>query len=380
MTYQSSIIACEPRFAPINENDSSDWGSHVACEIADGEFHQSSVRKSPGYGISARETLKGGATRSIRRHLSPAEMQWNRTYESELKSTRGHAPSNSRPGNPYSKLLDRHLELLSEPEQQLAPLALYHFGLIGMHEQPKLSFAPALHPLANHPRWNSVPWSSTRGTVEIADRMGLLQYHPREWREEESGTDSVSGRYVALSWYGDFLLYLEDEDGPYVIAWDCKSKPEKHGKPGVMPLARRTSAPVIAKAHARERVYVEYMAELGARCVQVSPPQIHKEVICNLKRLLNLEGRPVKLPAEHMNDLKEKFQDSLKSGVSPYKIICEYSSIHEIRLLAKCYLDQLIWQREVRVDLFRAIEYDRSLIPEERDVLIEYAYLFKRSA
>lgn len=134
----------------------------------------------------------------------------------------------------------------------------------------------------------------------------------------------------------------------------------------------------MARAEAREQVYVEYMRELGIRIHRVNRHQIDEDVRANLRRLLNFHARPLALAASLAEDLRGTFADDLASGCPSLVSIQRKCDSEMDREHARTLLHQMIWARQLRVDLFQPIHINHPLVPEQRDVLEVYSHLFAR--
>lgn len=322
------------------------------------------MHKRPSFADRARRRVQAISARQD-------ETKWGPDYQPAIQVVRGEAPTNSNVVEFYSAKLQRPMHMLSRPETGMAALALHNENVWEVHEQHRLHPRPAPHPLANHPDWRQWPWPASSGTVNLAASLGVWRSHPMYYDEEKEA-------YEPIPWIGDFLLFLKDSEGPYLVSWDCKTSPSQHGMPGPASFRARASNRAIAKATVREKVYQAYMAELQIPIRRVSRDDIDPDVRMNLLRLLKLHARGPDLPDSITCELANAFGEALKTGEPPVMVIRRLVREPDQWLHAKTLLDQLIWYRKLRVDLFRPIHIDRPLNPERSDVLDVYAHLFSR--
>lgn len=307
-----------------------------------------------------------------------AKAAWGPEYVPAQLAQQSEAPGISQYGQFHSTRLQRRLHAISAPEKDAFALAMYHPALFEFKEGIIMQVAPSDHPLVGHTKASGLQWPSTSGTAAIAERLGVLAQHPKVWEKTLAEDGTEDGHWLPVPWIMDPLLFLEDAIGPYCVSWDIKSSPEDHGKPGPGDYTKRHSPKALKEADARERVYREYLRELNIRIVRVSRAEIPKGLRENLRYLFI---RHAQLPminevlhAEILMALGEAFEkgnppidvmvDFAKSGVNP-------------QLVLHC-LEHAIYERRIRVDLYRRCLPDRPMIPEARDVLVEFADWFRR--
>lgn len=294
-----------------------------------------------------------------------------------MKATPSEAPKKSKPSTNYSALLQRDIHVMSVPEQVALAIALYNRSTFELHEQHILLPKPGLHPLAGHPFAAGLNLPTTSGTIKIAERLGLLRYHPTVWEAKVGGETGEPTCYAA-PWLGDFYVFLKDEAGPYVLSWDIKNAVGDHGQPGPGDWVERSAPRKLLGCSARDEVYVEYMRELQIRVVRVAKKQVNWELTKVLIRLLLVHHQPISLVPEQINELIEDYREALLRGSPPNEVIEKHARTGVDRQQARRVLDQAIWQRILRVDLYRPIVPDHPLHPEQRDVLVEFHDWFRR--
>ena len=149
--------------------------------------------------------------------------QWGDSYIPSTLAVPREAPKGSRPARLNSRKLGRTLHALSTPEKVFTQLALYHPNLLDIHEQKMLWPYGASHPLKGHPLMKGMFPPPIRGTLEIAEEMGLKHY------KVTVCTNGVRQR-IPSPYQGDLLLYLLGRDG--VCA-------DSRGWPGFTPVSSK---------------------------------------------------------------------------------------------------------------------------------------------
>jgi hypothetical protein len=303
--------------------------------------------------------------------------RWGPRYIPAMKANPEEAPGKSKPSTNYSELLQRDIHAMSTPERVVLALALYHPGTFELKEQHILLPKPGLHPLVGHPIAAGLTLPTTSGTIKIAQRLGLFGQHPKVWVTMDNGATIETTCHVA-PWLGDFLVFLKDDAGPYVLSWDVKSAEGDHGQPGPGDWAERNAPSRLRRASARDEVYLEYMRELQIRVVRVASKKVDEGLVKVLVRLLLVHHHPIGLAPPQISELIEDYREALARGNPPNDVIEKHARAGINRQEARRVLDQGIWQRMLRVDLYRPIVPDQPLLPERRDVLVEFQDWFRR--
>jgi hypothetical protein len=270
---------------------------------------------------------------------------------------------------------------LSTGEQHAALLALHHPELFELQEQLPLSPDPTPHPLASYPLWSGPPLSPISGTIAIADRLGLLSFHPKVWvpgKDIDRGNQAADGHWEPDCWYGDLLLFLTDDQGPYCVHWDVKGEHGRHDKAGpVVTPKRRKQAD--ERAQARHSVLCSYFAEAGIRSVSVAHTEIDKPMRDNLRSIFGWLHKAPPPDRQVRTHALALLQEALERGTPPIEVFSTASKYWELSIEAfKALFYQAIWRRKLRVDLFHPVVVDRPMHPEQRDVIIEYRTWYAR--
>lgn len=179
---------------------------------------------------NGRLTRKRFETIVARQH-SP---KFGKDYQPSIRATREEAPADSSPAEVWSERLKRYVATLSEPERRVLSVALYCPWLFDLHEQRMLPYLPSAHPLSGHPVAAGLVLPATRGTVEVANELGYLRYHPIVAADGSDNHETDEGQSPEPGcWIGDFLLFLKDPIGPYCVNLNIKQTRSEFSEPSV---------------------------------------------------------------------------------------------------------------------------------------------------
>lgn len=304
--------------------------------------------------------------------------RWSPHYVSGIFADPKEAPGIStaailRP----KKLGGRELHTLSKPETWSALLALYNPACFEIFDQRVLSIMPRPHLLVGHAKAVGLALPSFRGSLDVCERLGRLSKHPKV--RDKRGSDPASWPWVPFPYFGDLTLCLEDKDGPYVVDWPIKDKYENFRRRGPK---RGTSRPDADDPGtvARQRIQELYFLDAGIRTQQIVGDSIDKEVRRNLRMLFMETSWPATLmEASARNDLVHELNQTVGKDVPAFLTARRLSTPFKVQpatVLSVLY--RAIWNREIRVDLFRPVLSDSPLYPERKDVLVHYFSWFSR--
>lgn len=306
---------------------------------------------------------------------------WGKAYIPSILATPQEAPAISRPSILNSKKIGREIHVLSLTEKAAGLLALYHPELFDLQEQRMLSTTPAPHPLfGNLSIMNSIDLPAFKGMIDVANRLGYLSILPKI--KVMDPADPLRAKLVVFPYAGDLLLMMHGSNGhKYCVNWNIKDKHESFtvGLKGVSQSGRPASKrDTTFERHEMEDVYYQ---DAGIRTIRISSEQLDLHVTANLAQLFGYHLKKLKLSMAMQALILNKFKLALKTGVNPTEIILSLISQYFLTdEQCRTVLYQSIWNRKLRVDLFKPILIDRPLRPETRDVLVEYADWFKEHA
>lgn len=310
---------------------------------------------------------------------------WGPNYVPGILASRDEAPSISRPSLLYSVKLLRELHFLSIPEREACLFALHNGAVFEIKEQHVLHPFPAPHPLVGHPEAEGLDLLPVQGTLAVAMRMGteMFRKHPIViWSAKERLDRSInSDQLLPISYIGDFLVFLRDENGAYVLNWTVKATPDDfyrylpHDPIGRLNKLLKKQD----KDDSRHRLEEAYFRDAGIRTVRISASELDRGVVANLTDLACQAGQPEPLDFEKRQEMVELFRRLLGTRTT---VLSRLSAItrkfHCTGTQAITILLQAIWARKIRVDLHKPILVDRPLVPERLDIFDEYAHFFRR--
>lgn len=303
---------------------------------------------------------------------------WGPDYLASIFATPQEAPSISRAFvlTP-AKLNGRETHLLSTPERNACLLGLYHPQVIGLQEQRMLSPGPCQHPLWTFPGIDRTTLPPFKGIIDVADRLGYLDVLPK--LKIGSRDPSMPPKTVIFPFIGDLLWAVQPSAGKiYCVNWSVKDAYSDFKRPISAPHGLAVSHRQSRAALARHEIEDAYYFDGEIRTVQVADEAIDHHVSANLRQLFLHHRQPPHLTLEQREEILRKFHSALEVGIPPVEIILQLTergrySVYQCRSL----LYQAIWNRELRVDLFRPILINLPLKHESRDVVDVYSDWFK---
>ncbi len=275
------------------------------------------------------------------------------------------------------KLGGRELHTLSYNETCAALLALYNPACFEIFDQRMLSPEPRVHLLYGHPKAVGLSLPSFKGTLDVAERLGRLSKHPKV--RAQDGPDPADWPWVPFPYFADLTLCLEDAQGPYVVDWPVKDKYENFRRSGPKHGTSRPDEDDPATV-ARQQLQELYYQDAGIRTQQIVGFSIDFHVRCNLRALhLEVSRPPGVMDADARDDLVHELNQTVGKDVPAFLTARRLANLFRVQPeVVMSILYQGIWNREIRVDLFRPVLADAPLRTEREDVLARYASWFAR--
>ena len=318
----------------------------------------------------ARQLTERRLKEILRRQLAPS---FGPGYEPSMRATREEAPSRSRFAAVWSEQLGRYVHALSSAERDVVALLLYCPRLFELQEQRMLPFVAAPHPLHGHPFAEGLQLKGFRGTLAVADELHHMSFHPFV---------QIGGEDVPGCWIGDFLIFLQDTNGPYCVNINVKQTRSAFTSPDVGVTVKTDMARATARNKVRYEVERVLYAEIGIRTVEVAANEISPILVANLMELLGWQKRRHSLSAEQVQIVLDGFNEGLQCNASPLEVMAAVELTHGIGPYdQRIVLEQGIFKRKIRVDLLENhLFVDKPMRVESRDALEVYANLFDREA
>lgn len=303
---------------------------------------------------------------------------WGSTYVPGQLATRDEAPPASRPCIFRAAAFGRDLHAMGDPEKHAMLLGMHLGRPIELNEGRMLVREPCSLRLSHHPRAAAIPAVQLRGTVQVAEVLDVLKFHPRI-----SVTDpSASHKRLTVPYplLGDLLWVFEDERGPYILNWTIKGKPEDFERPAFPPSNRRARTPEEELAvQARQAIEEAYYRDAKVRTVRITAVDMPIHVVNNLRHLFLWHDRSTSICGKRRNELVDLLRAHITMQIPPFETLRDRSMAEgwEVRDgLAVLY--QAIWQRDLRVDLWEPINVDLPLQPEQKDPRVHFDAWFAR--
>jgi len=303
---------------------------------------------------------------------------WDADYVPGQLATPQEAPSISRA---YiltpEKLGARDTHLLSTPERNAALLGLYHPEVVGLQEQRILPPEPRVHPLWTFPGIDRSNLPGLCGTIEAAEYLGFLDVLPKLW---VMAPDSDERKIpVVFPWLGDLLWAIRStEDRMYCVNWSIKGKAEEFCQKSTRGLKRNPSFVTVQELLARHEIEDFYYKSGKIPTYRISGDGIDWHVANNLRQLFLHHRRSIGLAESQRQALLASLQQGLELGTSAADVIRIVAARRGVAFDdCRSAFYQMVWNRELRLDLFSPVLIDRPMKAEVRDVVQEYADWFK---
>ncbi len=297
-------------------------------------------------------------------------------YAPAMRATREEAPSKSRASILNVKKLGREFHVMSSPEKFLALLALYHPNLIDLHEQFVLWPWEYPHPLVGMPGIDSMGLSPIKGTMDVCERLGYQDFQPTLLIKTGNKNKNEKVK-VPRPFLGDFLLFMKKDKNIYCVNWPVKDKEENFTRP---PPGKRVASSEKSKLRALARVEIEvqYFSDPGIRTQHVASENIDRQVAENLRQLFPYTYKKTSLTNEEEKRIINGYKAALELEIPPMEVMANLvfrgvCDAYEARVI----FYQSIWERKLRVDLFKPVLVNHPLKPEEQDVLDVYGGWFE---
>lgn len=304
-----------------------------------------------------------------------SETRWFEEYMPAMLATRDEAPTISRPATVYVSKLGRRIHMMSQAERHMAVLALYHPHVIDLHEQFMLHPFDAPHPLEGLPQAANMSLPRLRGTVSVADEMGMVSKHQVIWL----GAEGQETRH-AFPYLGDFLLFLTDDQGPFCVNWSIKATRSDFFDPTVkVNKASDTLSQTRSYLRFRHEMERQYFADVDIPTHFIAADEFDKTLLQNLHSLFIRAQQRSQLTQEQHDELALIFERLVGTQTTVLSQLSKLTKMfHCERTECLIALYQAVWNRRVRVDLYRPILADKPLKAERSDILATYAHLFGR--
>lgn len=303
--------------------------------------------------------------------------KWGCNYDPAIRATREEAPARSRFAQVWHEGLGRYCHVLSNVEQKALLLAMFNSSLFELQEQRILDCEPRPHPLASHPLAAGLILPPLRGTIDVCERLDMLERHLWIYVDHPDGSGRVP---VPTPFVGDFLLCLQDQDGPYCVNWTIKGTiNEFHLRIAGSKPAKSVEKEMIA-VRARHAIEELYYRDAHIPTIQIVDRDIPEMFIQNIKSFLLLKHRATDMDQGLYKEICERLQASVLTAQPPLEILLSIMHRHNLTLeIVKAAFYRALWQRDVRVELMDdAIFIDRPLKLERRDPLQVFSAWFIR--
>lgn len=306
------------------------------------------------------------------------EQRWGPDYISAIFADPKEAPRVSTASILHPmKLGERAFHTLSAPETYSSLLALHHPACWDIHEQRILYPMRRAHYLYGHARARGATFKFFEGTLSAAERTRVPVRHPRV--RLKLGDDPCTWPMAPFLYTGDLLLFMQDADGPYCVNWSVKDKFNDFRQAGPQSKPRPLDDLDDPHIMARHELEVIYYGDAGIRTQQVAGREIDEHVKWNLREVFLDDSAAIPLDEKKYAAAISMARDHIGCDIPLYIVMRRIADeFHISPKMALKLIDQGIWRRQLRVDLFRPLRPEKPLRPEVVDVLVHYGAWFKR--
>lgn len=300
---------------------------------------------------------------------------WHNDYTPAIQATRAEAPSASWFGTlGGSNRFGRPLHFFSLAEKAALLICAYNPRVIDLREQFLLSPVPTDHPLHNHPRASGLSLLPLPGMVPIYETLGRLDLYPTV--SEVAGAPKRPDVLVA-----DLLLTLQDEGGPYVVAWNVKGSIDGFARP-FNHAAKRNQQGAMERHAIRTLAEECYFSAANIPCYRVAGTLFDAQLTANLSSIYGWASRNI---SASDNSHLTNTQLQLHLGSIDFHKTSPTDAMQHYQLQYRVSSDQfkhcfytLLWTRQIKTDLKRRLYFDAVLPAEREDPLDELVHLFAR--
>lgn len=303
----------------------------------------------------------------IKRRQDPP--QWGTGYVPGQLATREEAPDYSRASKIQSYWLGRTAHAVSEPELYSYVLASWLGVFFELHEGRMMHPEPAPGFLANCPGLSQQYVGRHQGTINAAQRLGLLHFHP---------TLRTRKGVIAYPMLADQLYFARDEEGVYAVNWCIKNEPEDFEKAFSVrgPTEKKKSD---EEHQARLLIEAEVFRDAGIRTIHVALRDIPEHLRHNLRALYPFQFRSDSL----CNNLREDFISTVGERLPKQVPVIETIATMMRRNGGTQYdyqvaFYQAVWRKEIRCDLLRPLTIDMPLRSADKDLVRHFVHWYTR--
>ena len=313
--------------------------------------------------------------KTIRNRQEP--MRWGSAYIPGQLGTKAEAPDESRPGTIWSQELQRLVHVMSDPERIAVLLGLYA-GAKELHESSMLHPEPGPGPLIGYPAAHGLQILSHRGTIQIAEHLGVIKWHPSIRVPDPNRPGHT--KWIGFPLLNDLLWYFDSPPQPYCVNWTVKDTPEDFQRPFAGGFLKKRLGPnAVDDVLARHAVEEMLFRDVDVPTIKVSGTDIPRHVGLNLRALYKWQRQKADMQDDQRDDVIEILRARMQMGVPVFETLR-----HFMNRYGGTYYDyqvvfnQAIWQRKLDVDLWTPINMDQPLRPGSKDVLQHFAAWFQR--
>ena len=299
------------------------------------------------------------------------EPKFGQHYVPSILATREELPRLSFGSQIYCQKLNRVVHALSRAERDIAILAMSHPKIFDFHEQKMLAMFPRQHPLVGHEKALERSYPMMRGTLNITKELGLIKNHPIIYEK---------GARLPFPWIGDFLLFLEDENGPYCVNWTIKANEESFEHSDLeVPIGKTPNLKIISKYWLRQTVEELLYEEVGIPTRRITPAIFGAHVLNNLRQLWLSQKIENKLNQADEEIIIGCLLEAIQKEVPLNELVLHLEiKLHINHENIKAVIFNTIRSGLVKIDFNKPLVFNSPLVTSKDCIWNTYSELFKR--
>jgi hypothetical protein len=269
--------------------------------------------------------------------------RWHSNYQAAIRANRWEAPAHSRPSSVPAPRFGRRLHALSIPEARAFRIAHYLPNVVEVLEQYVLPTTPVPHFLTGSPFDPGTQLPHYRGTVAVAEELGVLKFHPIVRSGEQLIPFPFIGDLLVLFWRGAVVE---------VVNISIKAAPQDFERPYQAGPQAANPEKAIERVRARHAVEETLHLDAGIQTIRFTPEECTGEFHRNLEWLHTWAYRNTDLSEDEEARIGDALFEALEKGQPPISTILTQVKILELGLEdGKTALARSILSRRLSVEI-----------------------------
>lgn len=281
--------------------------------------------------------------RLARIHARQGERKWHSNYEAAIRANREEAPAHSRPSAVNAPRFGRRLQALSIPEAKAFRIAHYLPQVVEALDQYVLPTTPVPNFLTGSPFDPEEPLPHYRGTVAVAESLGVLKYHPVVRNGEQ---------LLPFPFVGDLLVFFRTPSRVEMVNISIKSDPADFDRPYAAGRQSVDPREALKRVRARHSIEEVLHLEAGVRTVRFTPQDCTDAFHRNLEWFHGWAHRQIEVPdgaAESLGDALDDAQEKCEPPLAAVLALARKFGLPEQD--GKTLLARAVLNRRVKIEI-----------------------------